>query len=87
MPRSDTTSDAEPTPPRQDNSIDALDFPVSAERAFSMDEMAAKTLAEVIGGEVWQTGGHIHVVSLRCPDGSIVVFSDDLVAERGRRSL
>lgn len=46
-----------------------------------MDENAAKTLAEAVGGEVWQSGGGVYVVALRRPDGSIVVFSDDLVAE------
>jgi hypothetical protein len=46
-----------------------------------MDEQRANELARAIGGEAWQTGGGIYVVALRRPDGSIVVFSDDLVAE------
>lgn len=46
-----------------------------------MDERQAEALAKVIGGETWQSGGGIYVVALRRPDGSIVVFSDDLVAE------
>lgn len=46
-----------------------------------MDEKAANKLAAAIGGEVWQSGGGIHVVTLRRPDGSLVVFSEDLVAE------
>ncbi len=46
-----------------------------------MDEAQAKALAKAIGGEEWQSGGGIYVVALRRPDGSIVVFSDDAVAE------
>lgn len=46
-----------------------------------MDEAAAKELAAAIGGEVWQSGGDVHVVVLKRPDGSLVVFSEDLVAE------
>lgn len=42
-----------------------------------MDEAQAKAL----GGEEWQSGGGIYVVALRRPDGFIVVFSDDAVAE------
>jgi hypothetical protein len=46
-----------------------------------MDERQAEALAKVIGGEAWQSGGGVYVVALHRPDGSIVVFSDDLVAE------
>jgi hypothetical protein len=46
-----------------------------------MDERQAEALAKAVGGESWQSGGDIYVVALRRPDGSIVVFSDDLVAE------
>lgn len=46
-----------------------------------MDEKQAKALAEAIGGEDWQSGGGVYVVAIRKPDGSVVVFSDDLVCE------
>jgi hypothetical protein len=46
-----------------------------------MDERQAEALAKAVGGEAWQSGGGIYVVALRRPDGSIVVFSDDVVAE------
>jgi hypothetical protein len=46
-----------------------------------MDEKAAKALAKAIGGEEWQSGGGTYVVAIRRPDGALVVFSDDLVAE------
>lgn len=41
----------------------------------------AQALAKAIGGEAWQSGGGLYVVAIRRPDGAIVVFSDDLVAE------
>lgn len=46
-----------------------------------MDEQRAEALAKTVGGEAWQSGGGIYVVAIRRPDGSIVVFSDDVVAE------
>jgi hypothetical protein len=46
-----------------------------------MNEQQAKKLAATVGGEVWQSGGGIHLVVIRRPDGSLVVFSEDLVAE------
>lgn len=46
-----------------------------------MDEQQAETLSKAVGGEAWQSGGGVYVVGLRRPDGSIVVFSDDVVAE------
>lgn len=48
---------------------------------LSMDEEAANKLAAAIGGDVWQSGGGIHVVTIKRPDGGLVVFSEDLVAE------
>jgi hypothetical protein len=48
---------------------------------MNMDEAAAKVLAAAIGGEEWQSGGGVYIVALKRPDGSVVVFSDDLVAE------
>jgi hypothetical protein len=46
-----------------------------------MDEQAAKKLAKALGGEAWQSGGGIWLVILYRPDGGLVVFSEDLVAE------
>lgn len=47
----------------------------------TMDERQADALAKVIGGEVWQAQGGGFVVSLRRPDGTIVIVSDDAVTE------
>lgn len=46
-----------------------------------MNEQQAEALAKAVGGESWQSGGDIYIVALRRPDGTIVVFSDDMVAE------
>ncbi len=46
-----------------------------------MDAKHAEIVAAAIGGEVCQSGGDIYVVTIRRPDGSLVVFSEDLVAE------
>lgn len=46
-----------------------------------MDEAKATALAELLGGETWQSGGNIWLVILRRADGKIVAVSDELVAE------
>lgn len=48
---------------------------------LEMDEQQAENLAKAVGGEVWKSSGAGYVVGLRRPGGSIVVFSDDVVAE------
>jgi len=58
-----------------------FNIPREMKGATPMDENAANMLAANIGGEVWQSGGGIYLVILRRPDGGLVVFSDDLVAE------
>ena len=44
-----------------------------------MDEKKAKQLAEIIGGDVWDTGGGICLVLKYRPDGRIVAFSDEVI--------
>lgn len=46
-----------------------------------MDERTAGHLAAMVGGEAWQSGGGIYVVTVSRDDGSLVVFSGDAVAE------
>lgn len=46
-----------------------------------MEERAARLLAAAVGGETWQSGGGIYLVLIRRSDGSLVVFSEELVAE------
>lgn len=46
-----------------------------------MDEAKATALAELLGGETWQSGGDIWLVILKRSDGRIVAISDELVAE------
>ena len=46
-----------------------------------MDELEAKSVAKALGGEAWQSGGNIWLVSVSRADGKLVVISDELVAE------
>jgi hypothetical protein len=46
-----------------------------------MDEKQAEAIAEVLGGETWQSGGDIWLVLLRRSDGKLIVLSDELVSE------
>nr|WP_281722563.1 hypothetical protein [Nitrosomonas nitrosa] len=46
-----------------------------------MDERTAEQLAAILGGEAWQSGGGIHVVTVNRDDGSLVVFSGDAICE------
>ena len=44
-----------------------------------MDEDKAKLLADVIGGDVWDSGGGTCLVLKRRSDGKVVAFSDEVV--------
>lgn len=46
-----------------------------------MDERSAEQLAAIVGGEAWQSGGGIWLVTVTRDDGSLVVFSGDAVCE------
>lgn len=46
-----------------------------------MDEKTAEQLAVIVGGEAWQSGGGIYLVTVNRDDGSLVVFSGDAVCE------
>jgi len=46
-----------------------------------MDERTAEQLAVLVGGEAWQSGGGIYLVTVTRDDGSLVVFSGDAVCE------
>lgn len=46
-----------------------------------MDERTAEQLAALVGGEAWQSGGGIYVVTVNRDNGSLVVFSGDAVCE------
>lgn len=46
-----------------------------------MDEIQAEKIAEVLGGEAWQSGGDIWLVLIRRNDGRLVVISDEAVCE------
>jgi len=46
-----------------------------------MDERTAEQLAAIVGGEAWQSGGGIWLVTVTRDDGSLVVFSGDAVCE------
>ncbi|GMV25569.1 MAG: hypothetical protein AMXMBFR58_16000 [Phycisphaerae bacterium] len=47
----------------------------------TMDEQTAEHLAAIVGGESWQSGGGIYVVTVYRDDGSLVVFSGDAISE------
>ncbi len=40
-----------------------------------MNEKQAEMLARAVGGDAWQSGGAIWVVTLNREDGKLVVFS------------
>ena len=46
-----------------------------------MDEEKATKLAELLGGETWQSGGDIWLVLIRRADGKIVAISDEVACE------
>ena len=46
-----------------------------------MDERTAEQLAAIVGGEAWQSGGGIYLVTVNRDDGSLVVFSGDAICE------
>lgn len=46
-----------------------------------MDEKTAEQLAVIVGGEAWQSGGGIYLVTVNRDDGSLVVFSGDAICE------
>lgn len=46
-----------------------------------MDERTAEQLATIVGGEAWQSGGGIWLVTVNRDDGSLVVFSGDAICE------
>ena len=46
-----------------------------------MDETQAITLAEIVGGEPWQSGGNIWLVLIHRKDGCLVVISDESICE------
>ncbi len=46
-----------------------------------MNELQAEALATIVGGEAWQSGGRIWLVTLNREDGKLIVFSGDAVCE------
>jgi hypothetical protein len=46
-----------------------------------MNEEQARAVAEVLGGEEWQSGGGICLVMIYRKDGKVVCISDDAVCE------
>ena len=46
-----------------------------------MDERTAEQLGTLVGGESWQSGGGIYLVTVNRDDGSLVVFSADAICE------
>lgn len=46
-----------------------------------MNERAARKVASELSGEVWNSGGGIHLVLIHRADGHIVAISDDVACE------
>jgi hypothetical protein len=44
-----------------------------------MDERTASAVADMLGGEIWNSGGSIWLVLFRRSDGKMVVLSDESV--------
>ena len=44
-----------------------------------MNEQQAQAIADSLGGETWQSGGDIWLVTMRRDDGKVVVISDDAI--------
>lgn len=48
---------------------------------FGMNRAEAETLARALGAELWQRDEGEYVCAIRRPDGAVVVFDDEGVAE------
>jgi len=46
-----------------------------------MTEDQANTVADIVGGDVWQSGGGIWLVVIHRRDGAIVTISDEVMCE------
>ena len=46
-----------------------------------MNEIQAKKLAEILGGQTWQSGGDIWLVIKQRADGHLVVISEEVICE------
>jgi hypothetical protein len=46
-----------------------------------MNQKQAELLAKAVGGDAWQSGGGVWVVTLNREDGHLVVFSGEAVCE------
>ena len=46
-----------------------------------MEEEQATSVANALGGDVWQSGGDIWLVIFRRADGHVVVVSDEAICE------
>ncbi|MGH7243318.1 MAG: hypothetical protein ACREJD_07865 [Phycisphaerales bacterium] len=46
-----------------------------------MSERTARKIAAELSGEIWNSGGGIHLVVLRRADGRVVAISDDVACE------
>jgi len=46
-----------------------------------LDERTAEQLAAIVGGEAWQSGGGMYLVTVNRDDGSLVVFSGGSICE------
>ena len=57
------------------------ELPAQREEPSGLNEATTPQVAEVLGGEAWQSGGGIWLVLLRRQDGRLVVLSDDAICE------
>ena len=46
-----------------------------------MDETQATKIAEILGGEAWQSGGDLWLVIIHRADKHIIVISDEVICE------
>ena len=45
-----------------------------------MEQEKAEALAKLIGGEAWNSGGDVYLVTVKRADGNVVAISDELIA-------
>lgn len=44
-----------------------------------MEQEKAEALAKLLGGEAWNSGGNVYIVTLERADGNVVAISDEMI--------
>ena len=46
-----------------------------------MEQHEAESIADILGGDAWNSGGNIWLVRIERADGKLVVLSDEVICE------